>query len=326
MPVIRALVVLMWLMGPAAFAQGRSDAMQGYPDRPIRMVTVSAAGGSTDILARQTAQKLGELLGQQVVVDNRAGGGGIIASEIAARAQPDGYTLLFTHTAHTVIPSLHAKLSYDALKDFSPVSLVAYSQNVLLVHPSVPAKTVKELIELAKAQPGKLNYSAGTTGASVHLASELFKLMAGVNIVHVPYKGGAAQVTALIAGEVQMTFTTIPAALPHIKAGRLRALAVGNPKRSAALPDVPTVAEAALPGFDVSGWNGILAPARTPKAIVTRINRDIATISANPDLKEKSLIHGVELTSNSPEEFGAYLRAQMAQWAKVVKASGMRPD
>ncbi|MBC7780367.1 MAG: tripartite tricarboxylate transporter substrate binding protein [Proteobacteria bacterium] len=297
-----------------------------YPEKPIRMIAVSAPGGSTDILARLYAQRLSTQLSQSVVIDNRAGGGGMIASELVARALPDGYTLLFTHTSHSVLPSLHARLPYDPFNDFTPIGLVALTHSVLLVPPALPVKSVADLIELARARPGKLNYGAGSTGASAHLAAELLKLMAKIDIVHVPYKGTGAQLAALLGGEIQMSFSTVPAALPHIHAGRLRALAIGSPKRISALPDVPTVAEAALPGFDVSAWNGIMAPARTPAAIVARVNSELALIATNPEARERAAGQGTDLVSGSPQEFAAYIRAQIAKWAKVVKAAGIQAD
>jgi tripartite-type tricarboxylate transporter receptor subunit TctC len=254
-----------------ALALSTGAIAQTFPSKPIRMIVISAPGGGTDLLARTFAQGISDALGQSVVIDNKPGGGGIIATETLAKAQPDGYTILMTNTSHSVLPSLHKKLPYDVLKDFAPVSLVALTHSLLLVHPAMPVKTVKDLIDLAKAQPGKLNYASGTTGASAHFGAELLKMMAGVNIVQVPYKGTAGQLTALIANEVQMTFSTMPPAMPLVQAGRLRAIAIGSPQRSPALPEVPTVAESGYPGFDIGAWNGILAPARTPPAIVNRL-------------------------------------------------------
>jgi tripartite-type tricarboxylate transporter receptor subunit TctC len=316
----RAAAALAALAGSLAL-----PALAAWPEKPLRMVAVSAPGGTTDLLARIYAQRLSVALNQQVVIDNRAGGGGMIASEIVARAQPDGYTLLFTHTSHSVLPSLHAKLPYDPFNDFAPISLVALTHSVLLVPPALPVKSVGELLELARARPGKLNYGAGSTGASAHLAAELLKLMAKVDIVHVPYKGTGAQLGALLSGEIQMSFSTVPAAIPQIQAGKLRALAIGSPRRIAALPDVPTVAET-LPGFDVSAWNGIMAPARTPAAIVNRINSEVVRIATDADARERAAAQGTDLISSTPQEFAAYIKAQIAKWAKVVKAAGMKPD
>jgi tripartite-type tricarboxylate transporter receptor subunit TctC len=316
---------------PASFAAALAlcaagAAAQPYPHKPIRMLVISAPGGSTDILARAVGQALTDSLGQSLVVDNKAGGGGVIASETLARATPDGYTILLTHTAHSVLPSLHAKLPYDPIRDFAPVSLVALTHSVLVVPPPLPAKNVRELIELARARPGKLNYGAGTTGASAHLGAELFKMMAQVDIVHVPYKGTGAQLNALLAGEVQMSFSTVPAALPHIAAGKLRALAIGSPKRIAALPELPTVAESGLPGFDVSAWNGVLLPARAPAPIVARLHDAIAALVQRPDVKERAASQGSEMLADTPQEFAAFIRVQIDKWAKVVKSAGMRAD
>jgi len=299
---------------------------QPYPNKPVRMIVISAPGGSTDILSRAVGRALTDGLGQTIVIDNKPGGGGIIATETLAKAPPDGYTILMSNTSHSVLPSLHAKLPYDPLKDFSPISLVALTHSLLLVNPALPVKNVKELIELARAQPGKLNYASGTTGASAHFGAELLKLMARVNIVQVPYKGTAGQLTALIAGEVQMSFVTMPSALPHISAGRVRVLAIGSPKRSPALPDVPTVAESGLPGFDIAAWNGILAPAGTPPAVVARLNAEIVKMVKDPAIKEHAASQGAELTADTPQEFAAYIKAQIARYAQVVKATGMRAD
>ena len=290
------------------------------------MIVISAPGGSTDILSRGVGRALTESMGQTIVLDNKPGGGGIIATETVAKAPPDGYTILMSNTSHSVLPSLHAKLPYDPLKDFAPVSLVALTHSLLLVNPALPVKSVRELIELARAQPGKLNYASGTTGASAHFGAELLKLMAKVNIVQVPYKGTAGQLTALIAGEVQMSFVTMPSALPHINAGRLRVLAIGSPRRSPTLPDVPTVAESGLPGFDIGAWNGILAPARTPPAIVARLNAEIVKMTNDPVTKEHASSQGAELVSDTPQEFAVYIKAQIARFAQVVKATGMRAD
>ena len=303
-----------------------AGAAPAWPEKSIRLVAVSAPGGSTDLLARLYATRLGPLLGQQIVIDNRAGGGGMIASELVARAPADGYTLLFTHTSHSVLPSLHSRLPYDPLKDFSPIGLVALTHSVLLVAPAVQARSVKDLIEQARARPGQLNYGAGSTGASAHLAGELFKLMAKVDIVHVPYKGTGAQLAALLGNEIQMSFSTVPAAMPHIQASKLRALGVGSLNRASALPDVPTLSEAGLPGFDVSAWNGVLAPARTPTAIINRVNRELAEIAKQPETREKAAAQGTDLVSGTPQEFALYIRSQIAKWSKVVKAAGIQPD
>jgi len=290
------------------------------------MIVISAPGGSTDTLSRMVGRAMSESMGQTIVLDNKPGGGGVIASETLAKSPPDGYTILMSNTSHTVLPSLHAKLPYDPIKDFAPVSLVALTHSLLLVNPSLPVKNVKELIELARAQPGKLNYASGTTGASAHYGAELLKLMARINIVQVPYKGTAGQLTALIAGEVQMSFVTMPSALPHISAGRLRVLAIGSPRRSPTLPDVPTVAESGLPGFDIAAMNGILAPARTPPAIIARLNAEIVKMVKDPATREHAASQGAELVANTPQEFAVYIKEQIVRFAQVVKATGMRAD
>jgi tripartite-type tricarboxylate transporter receptor subunit TctC len=299
---------------------------QTYPVKPIRLVVVSAPGGTTDALARSFSQRLADSLGQAVVVDNKPGGGGVIAGETVARAAPDGYTLLLANLSHSLMSSLHANLSFDPARDFTPVALTGLTGSVLVTNVGVPVKTVQELIAYAKARPGGLNYAGGTTGATAHLSGELFKLMTGANLTHVPYKGTAAAITALISGEVQLWFLTLPPCVPHIQSGRLRGIAIGSSKRSAALPDLPTVAESGVPGFDVSAWNGILAPRGVPRPLVLRLNRELNRIAENPEVKDRALAQGTELESQTPEQFGAFLAAQTAKWTRVAKAVGMRAD
>ncbi len=304
---------------------GMHHAAAQYPDKPIRMIVVSSASGSTDMVARSVARALGDSLGQTVVIDNRPGGGGIIAAEMTAKARPDGYTLLMTNTSHAVQPSLHAKLPFDPNKDFAAVSLVALTHSLLMTHASIPVKTVKELIDLAKAQPGKLNYASGTNGSSAHLGTELLKLMAGVNIVRVPYKGTAENLNALLSGEVQMSFVTLPAILPHISGNRVRVLAIGGPRRIARLPAVPTLAET-LPGYDIGTWHGVLAPAQTPQALLQRLSTEIAKMPKNPEYRDQAAAQGLELVGSTPQELDAYIRTQMARFSKIVKATGLRAD
>jgi tripartite-type tricarboxylate transporter receptor subunit TctC len=300
---------------------------ENYPSKTIRLVVISAPGGTTDVLARVIAQNLSESLGQPVITDNRPGGGGIIASEITARANPDGYTLLYAHTVYSVLPSLYRKLSYDPVKDFAPIGLVALFPNVLIVNNAVPARSVKELIALARSQPGKLNYAAGTTGGVAHLSGEMFKSMAGVDIIHVPYKGTGALLVAVIGGESQLSFATLPASMPHVRAGRVRALAISADRRSPVLPDLPTVSESGLPGFDVSAWNGVLAPRGTPRSVVEQLNRELRRIVALPAATERARAEGAEIiTQGTPEQFAAYIQSQIAKWAKVVKFADIRPD
>ena len=289
------------------------------------MIVMASAGGSTDMVARAIGRAIGDGVGQSVVLDNRPGGGGLIAADLVAKSRPDGYTILMANTSHAVQPSLHAKLPYDPLKDFAPVSLVALTHSLLLVHPSVPVKSVRELIDFAKANPGKLNYASGTNGSSAHIGSELLKLMAGIDIVRVPYKGTAENLNALVANEVQVSFVTMPAALPLVGSGRLRVIALGGPRRAARVPEVPTVAET-LPGYDIGTWHGVLAPAGTPAAIVARMSGELAKMAKNPDAREQAAAQGLELVGSTPQELDIYIRNQMAKFARVVKATGMRVE
>ena len=311
--------VLTLLASGAAFAQT-------YPVKPIRLVVVSAPGGTTDALARAFSQRLTDSLGQALVVDNKPGGGGVIAAETVAHAAPDGYTLLLANLSHSLMATLHSKLTFDPLRDFTPVAFMGLTYSVLVTNVNVPVKTVPELIAYAKARPGSLNYAGGTTGATAHLSAELFKLMTGLNITHVPYKGTAAAITALIGGETQMAFLSLPPCVPLIQSGRLRGIAIGSARRAAAVPDLPTVAESGLPGFDVSAWNGVLAPRGLPRALVVRLNREFNRIVDNPEVKDKALAQGTELENQTPEQFGAFIVAQTTKWTRVAKAAGMRAD
>jgi tripartite-type tricarboxylate transporter receptor subunit TctC len=300
---------------------------QTYPDKPIRLVVPFPAGGTTDILARAVGQKLGEHLGQQVVVDNKPGAGGNIGSDIVAKSAPDGYTLVMgTVGTHAINASLYKKMPYDHIKDFVPVSLVALVPNILVVHPSVPANSVKELIAYAKANPGKLNFASSGNGTSIHLSGELFKTTAGVEMTHVPYKGSAPAVTDLLGGQVQLMFDNMPSALPHVKAGKLKALGVTTAKRFPAAPDIPAIAEAGVPGYEASSWFGVLAPAGTPKEIVNKLSSEIAKILQTPEIKERLLSQGAEPVGNTPDQFAAFIKAETAKWAKVVKESGATVD
>jgi len=316
----RCLVtVAAMLMADAAWAQD-------YPVKPIRLVVVSAPGGTTDALARAFSQRLTDNMGQAVVVDNKPGGGGVIAAETVVRAAPDGYTLLLANLAHSLMSTLHSKLAFDPLRDFTPVAFMGLTDSVLVTNVNVPVKTVAELIAYAKARPGGLNYAGGTTGATAHLSGELFKMMTGLNITHVPYKGTAAAITAVIGGEAQMAFLSLPPCVPLIQSGRIRGIAIGSARRSQAVPELPTVAESGLPGFDVSAWNGILGPRGLPRPIVTKLNREFNRIADTPEVKEKALAQGTELASRTPEQFGAFLVAQTTKWVKVAKVAGMRAD
>jgi tripartite-type tricarboxylate transporter receptor subunit TctC len=316
-----------WTSGVALAALASLAWAQSYPTKPIRLVVPFPAGGTTDILARAAAQKLTEAWGQTVIVDNRPGAGGNIGSELVAKSAPDGYTLeMGTVGTHAINASLYAKMPYDHVKDFVPVILVAGVPNVLVVHPSVPVHSVAELIAYAKANPGKLNFASSGSGTSIHLSGELFKVMAGVQMTHVPYKGSAPAVQDLLGGQVQLMFDNLPSSLPHIKAGKLRALAVTSATRASALPDVPTVAEAGLPGFEASSWFGVLAPAGTPPAIVAKLNAEIAKWLATPEAKEKLSAQGANIAGGTPEDFAKHIAGETTKWARVVKESGAKVD
>jgi tripartite-type tricarboxylate transporter receptor subunit TctC len=309
----------------AAFATGASA--QGFPTKPIRIVVPFPAGGTTDVLARAAAQKLTETLGQPAVVDNRPGAGGNIGAELVAKSAPDGYTLLMgTVGTHAINPGLYPKLPYDHVKDFAPVILVAGVPNVLVVNPSLPVNSVQELVAYAKANPGKLNFASSGNGTSIHLSAELFKLMAGVQMTHVPYKGSAPALQELVGGQVQLMFDNLPSSLALIKAGKLKALAVTSKERAPALPDVPTIAESGLPGYDASSWFGLLAPAGTPPPAIARLNGEIAKWLATPEAREKLLAQGANAAGGTPEDFARFIAAETAKWQKVVKESGAKVD
>jgi tripartite-type tricarboxylate transporter receptor subunit TctC len=299
---------------------------QKYPVRPIRLVVASSPGGASDILARMLAQKLTDELAQQIVVDNRGGASGVIGTDIVAKALPDGYTLLIIQPSLTINPSMIKSLPYDAVRDFAPVSLVVDAAQILTAHPSVAAKDAKELIALAKSQPGKLMIGSPGVGTSPHLTAELFKLMSGVNMPQVLFKGSGPAYVSLISGEVSIAFSTVLSAMPHVKSSRIRALGVTTRKRVSVLPDVPTIAESALPNFEASQWFGILAPARTPRPIVDRLNQALAKASSSPDVKNRLAAEGVEVVNSTPEEFSAVIKRELVQWAKVIKAAGITPQ
>ncbi len=299
---------------------------QAYPSKPIRIVVPYPPGGTTDILTRLLGQKLTEALGQQVIIDNRAGASGNIGAEVVVRSPGDGYTLLSASTVHTVNPSLYSKLAYDPLKDFTAVTLLAQVANILVVHPSLPVKSVKEFIAFAKKRPGQLNYSSAGNGSAPHLTAEMFKMSTGVNIVHVPYKGAAPAMTDLLAGHVMLTFATAPSGVPHVQAGRLRALGVSSAKRIPALPNVPTIAEAGVPGYEAIGWNGLTGPAGMPQAVTDKLNIEVVKIMQNPDVSKRMSELGLEPRTSTPAEFSAFLKAEVVKWAKVVKDSGAKVD
>ncbi len=318
--VSRLLCVLSLLVACPA-----QSAAQTYPSRAIRLVVAFPAGGGIDSTARILAKKLSEVMGQQVIVENRAGAGGIIGSEFVAKSAPDGYTLFMASSSHVLTPSIYPRLPFDPVKDFTAITLVARSPSVLVVHLSVPAKSVKELIALAKANPGKLNFSSEGSGSS-HLAGERFKMMVGVNMVHVPYRGTAPAVVALLGGEVDLMFGNLASVVAHVKAARLRALGVASLKRNATLPDVPTMSEAGVRDFEAGAWYGVLAPAGLAKEIVDTLHRTIVRTLEMPDVNEILGRDGYETVGNGPREFAAYIPAEIQKWAMVVKAAGIKAE
>lgn len=297
-----------------------------YPDRPIRLIVAQSPGGNADIIGRALAEGLGERLGQTVVVDNRGGASGIIAIELVVRAPADGHTLLLVASSFGVNPALNRKLPYDQQRDLAPITLVATAPNILVVGPALQIKSVAELIQVAKSKPGQLTFGSSGNLGSPQLAGELFKLMTGVDMVHVPYKGAAASLTDLIAGRISLSFASLPSAVGHVKSGRLRALAVTSEKRFSLTPDLPTVAESGLPGFETSAWQGLLAPAKISRAIVNRINAESASSVKSPAMRNLLAANGAEGVGNSPEAFSAFVQAQIAKWTKVVRAAGIQAE
>jgi tripartite-type tricarboxylate transporter receptor subunit TctC len=322
-PAVAGLAALALCGLPAAHAQKGP----AYPERPVRMLVGFAPGGGADTAARPVAQRLADVLGQQFVVDNRPGAGGNIATEIAARATPDGYTLLVgTIAALAINPSIYEKLGFDPIRDFSPITNMASSINVLVVHPSVPAKTVKDLVALLRSKPGSLNYGSSGVGSAGHLSGVLMEHLTKTGITHIPYKGGAPAMTALLGGEVQMVFATAATAIPQIKAGKIRGLAVTTATRAGMLPDLPTIAEAALPGYEANNWYGLLAPAKTPRPIIDRLNAEMVKILGSSSVRDLYFMQGLEPTPTTPEVFGAYIKSEIVKWSKLVKAAGVKPD
>jgi tripartite-type tricarboxylate transporter receptor subunit TctC len=310
----------------AAAGAAHAATQDNYPNKPIRLVVPFTPGGSTDILARLVAKQITDTFGQQCIIDNRPGAGGTIGMEIAARAAPDGYTLVMGHIGTLAVnPALYPKLSYDPLRDFQPITLVAMIPNMMSVNPKVAAKSVKEIIALAQAKPGSLNYGSGGNGSAAHLATEYFKLMTKTDIVHIPYKGTAPAVTDLLAGNISMMITGVPPQLGQVKAGRLRPIAVATAKRLPMFPDLPTIGET-VKGYEATQWYGILAPAAVPKAHIGRLNAAIVKALHSPETKQQLSSEAAEPVGNSPEEFGKFIRSEMARWAPVVKQSGAKPD
>lgn len=316
----RTLVLSALLLGSAA-----AEA-QSYPNKPLRFIVPFAPGGGADLLARLVGVKVAESLGQQVVIDNRGGAGGNIAAEVSAKSAPDGHTLLQANVAHAISASLYRKMNYDLAKDFVPVTQLASMPFMLAINPGVPANSVKELIALAKSQPGQLSYGSSGNGGPSHLATELFKSMAGVEIRHIPYKGGAPAATDLISGQIQVMFNTLPVILPHVRTGRMKGLAIASGRRIPAAPDLPTVAEAGLPGFEASTWYGVMVPVGTPSPIVNKLHGAFVAALNAPDVRERLTNENFELVGSTPAGFAMHVKAEIPKWAKVVKASGARID
>ncbi len=310
-------VAILLFLSAASFAQN-------YPTKPIRFVVANSPGGGLDVTARAISPRLISALGQQVIIDNRPGAAGSIAAEITAKSAPDGYTVLMGSIGNLAVNvNLYKGLAYHPLRDLAPITFAVSGSNVLVVNPAVPAKTVQELIALGRAQPGKLTYGSSGSGNAGHLAGELFKSMAKIDMLHVPYKGGAPAMVDLIAGQTQLIFSSPPTAVPQVKAGRIRALAVTTAKRSAVLPDLPTIAESGLPGFEADNWYGIVVAAKTPRAIVDRLNAEFVRILNMPDIKEALSKQGLEVAPGTPEAFGAYMKSEFAKWAKVIADAGL---
>ena len=298
---------------------------QNYPTKTVRMIVGYPPGGPTDVLARIVSQKLTQAWGQQVIVDNRPGASGMIGAEFTARAAPDGYTLLMVPVTYAVTPSLFSKMTYDVEKDLAPVAQVAAAPFILVVHPTLPVKTVKDLVALDRRNPGQINFASASTGGMPHLAGELFNSMTGTKLVHIPYKGAAPATTDLLSGQITLMFNNMLSAMPQVKAGRLRAVAVTSLKRSAAVPELPTIAET-VPGYEANGWYGAFSPAATSKDLINRVNAEMNRIMKMPDVTQRLAGDGVEAVGSTPEQFGAYLKQEVAKWGKVVNASGAKAD
>jgi tripartite-type tricarboxylate transporter receptor subunit TctC len=314
--VLSVLLLSLAVFAPPAVAQN-------YPTKPVRFLVGFPPGGTNDIVARVIAPKLSEGLGQQVVVENRGGANASIAAELAARAAPDGYTIMLVAPGHATNPAL-LKLNFDSMRDFAFITRIAESQNLLVVHPSLPARNVKELITLAKQRPGEINYGSSGVGTTVHLSAELFGFMSGIKWVHVPYKGGGPGLVALLSGEISVYFGNVPTVIRQAREGKLRALAVTGPKRTAAAPDIPTVAESGLPGYEVTTAYGMAAPAKTPRPILDRLHAELMKVLASPDIRERLQGLGAEPAGNTPEQYTAFMQSEIAKWDKVIKAAGIK--
>ena len=322
---IIALVLAAAVSGVAALPARAAETT--FPAKPVRLIVPFTPGGSTDILARAIGQKLTEAWGQSVVIDNRPGAGGIIGMEAAAKAAPDGYTLVMGHIGTLAAnPALYKGLPYDPVKDFAPVTLIAMVPNVLVVGPAVTSKSVAELVALAKSKPGKLDYGSGGNGSAAHLATEYFKLKAGIDVQHVPYKGTAPALSDLLGGQIAFMITGLPPALPQVKAGKLRILGVASAQRLKQFPDIPTIAESGVPGYEATQWYGILAPAATPKDLVAPLNRDVVRALRDPSVAEKLASEGADPVGDSPEQFGSFIRSEIELWGKVIRATGAKVE
>jgi tripartite-type tricarboxylate transporter receptor subunit TctC len=315
-----------WLTLAAALLVALPAASQNYPVRPVRVIVPFTAGGNTDLTARAIGARLSEVFGQQIVVENRPGGATNIGTELVAKAPPDGYTILMGGATNAINMSTQAKPPYDTLRDFAPIILCVKGANLLAIHPSVPARNLKELIALAKARPGQLNFASSGLGSSNQMAGELLKMMANINIVHVPYKGNPQAITDTMAGHVEMVFSGVPALIPHIQSGRLRAIAIGSLKRFTAVPEVPTFDESGVKGYEATTWFGLMAPVKTPKDIVGRWNTEVGKILASPDLKSRFLNEGLDAMGGTQEEFARFIRVEVEKYARVVAATGMKPQ
>ena len=322
-----AHIAFMVVWAAASSSTAIAMAAESYPSRPIRFILPFPAGGPSDIVARLFGQKLGEALGQTVVIDNRGGASGAIAYELAARAVPDGYTLLLgTGSTLTINPNLFPKLPYHPLRDFRPVSRLAATPYILAVHPSVPARSVTELVALAKAKPGQLNFASGGVGSFPHISAELFRISAGLDMVHVPYRGTGPAIIDLVAGQVQLMFMNLLPAMPQVRVGKLRGLAVTSAQRSPAAPGLPTIAESGIPGYETTGWNGIIVPVGTSNAIVRRLHAELAKIARQQDVRDRLTREGTDVIGSTPEEFAAHIKQEAEKWAKVIKAAGIKAD
>jgi tripartite-type tricarboxylate transporter receptor subunit TctC len=323
----RAFIALAALLPVFCAAGGGTAFAQAFPTKPVRLVVPFPPGGPLDAVGRAIADKLTQAWGQSVVIDNRPGAGGNIGADLVAKSPPDGYTVVMgALSTHAVNPSLYPKMPYDAVKDFAPITLVAITPNVLVVNPALPVNSVKELIAYAKANPGKLSFGSGSNGSAGHLAGELFKVDTGADIVHIPYKGGAPAMQALLSGDTQLMFDNLANSMPQVKAGKLKALAVTTGERSALVPDLPTMAEAGVPGFDIATWFGLMAPAGTPAGIVAKWNADVTKILNSPDMRERLTAQGAEAAPTTPAEFAAFIQAELSKYARIVKTSGAKVD